>query len=211
MYIELKNETISIEFNPHLFVQIFNEKLEYYYVELREYLKNDTNSKFLEGYEIYSVSGNTSYCFKSLIQFYGDFEISIFKFNKGYGLTRIFTHRYSDYGENVKFNLHSKDEEDCNIWTERILEYKKRNNCSIIMNTNFDYLNNLSDISTDEYIYKTYNIGRFPKTTTDFRTVDERMEGFVWLGNWKKFWSYNHPRFWGDLTSREIIDDILAL
>jgi hypothetical protein len=211
MYIELKNETISVEFNPYPFVQIFNPNREYYYVELREYLKNDTNSKYVEGYEIYSISEESSYCFECQIQFHCDFEISIFKYNDGFGLSRIFTHRYSDYGENVKFNLHSQDESDCNIWTERILEYKKRNNCSILLNTNFDYLNKLSDITADQYVYKTYNIGRFPKTSTDFRTIDERMEGYVWLGNWKKIWSYQHPRFWGDLTSKEIIDDILGL
>ena len=28
--------------------------------------------------------------------------------------------------------------------------------------------------------YKTYNIGRFPKTSNDFRTLDQRKDGFVW-------------------------------
>ena len=57
----------------------------------------------------------------------------------------------------------------------------------------------------------TYNIGRFPKSSTDFRTVDHRKEGLIWYGNWKTFWSYQHPRVWTDLTSQEIVDDILGL
>ena len=59
--------------------------------------------------------------------------------------------------------------------------------------------------------YKTYNIGRFPKTSNDFKTVDPRKDGLIWYGNWKTFWSYQHPRNWANLSSQEIVDDILGL
>jgi hypothetical protein len=59
--------------------------------------------------------------------------------------------------------------------------------------------------------YKTYNIGRFPKNSHDWRTIDPRQEGVIWYGNWKTFWSYQHPRLHSNLSSKEIIDDILSL
>jgi hypothetical protein len=41
--------------------------------------------------------------------------------------------------------------------------------------------------------------------------MDMRMEGYIWFGNFKKFWSYQHPRNWNNLSSQQIIDDILGL
>jgi hypothetical protein len=41
--------------------------------------------------------------------------------------------------------------------------------------------------------------------------LDHRMEGVIWYGNWKTFWSYQHPRPWKTLSSQEIVDDILGL
>jgi hypothetical protein len=37
------------------------------------------------------------------------------------------------------------------------------------------------------------------------------MEGVIWYGNWKTFWSYQHPRLWKNLSSQQIADDILGL
>ena len=49
------------------------------------------------------------------------------------------------------------------------------------------------------------------KNSSDWRTIDPRKEGLIWFGNWKTFWSYEHPRCWKQLTSKEIADDILGL
>lgn len=214
MYIELNPEIIILHFNPHPTLKVIGPE-KTYYVELREYGKNDSNSKIVESFEILGTE-NPQWIdtFKCFIEFKCDFEISIYKFVDKVGLHRIFTHRYSENQQNVKFNLHTQNEEDSNLWTNRIEYYKKVNNCLVSVNSNFEYLNERFDYHPDdetvEY-YKTYNIGRFPKMSTDFRSNDERMEGFVWLGNWKKFWSYQHPRFWMNLSSQEIIDDILGL
>ena len=47
--------------------------------------------------------------------------------------------------------------------------------------------------------------------SNDFKTVDPRKDGLIWYGNWKTFWSYQHPRNWANLSSQEIVDDILGL
>lgn len=214
MYIETNNEKILISFNPHPKVQIQGPE-NFYFVELTEYLENELRPRVVESYEI---TTNPTFDweeseFKCFIEFYTDFEISIYKFVDGVGLQRIHTHRFNENGQAIKFNLHTKDEDDCKLWVDRILEYKRIKSCFVNLNSFYKDINNLSDIhleSDDEY-YKVYNIGRFPKISTDFRTTDERMEGLVWLGNWKTFWSYQHPRLWVDLSSKEIIDDILGL
>jgi hypothetical protein len=59
--------------------------------------------------------------------------------------------------------------------------------------------------------YKTYNIGRYPKSSNDYKSKDPRKKGFLWFGHWKTIWSYQHPRFWKNLSSQEIVDDILGL
>ena len=214
MYIETNNEKINLTFNPYLNLKIEGAE-NFYFVELVEYLENELRPRVVESYE---VAKNKTYEwgeqeFNCFIEFYGDFEISIYKFVESYGIQKIFTHRFNENGQTIKFNLHSKNEDDCKIWLERILEYKKLKSCFITINSFFDELNSFSDIilDSDNEYYKIYNIGRFPKASTDFRTTDERMEGLIWLGNWKTFWSYQHPRLWVDLSPKEIIDDILGL
>ena len=59
--------------------------------------------------------------------------------------------------------------------------------------------------------YKTYKIGRLPKSSTDWKTVDDRFQGVINFGNWKSIWSYEHPRSWNELNSSQIVDDILGL
>lgn len=214
MYIELNPEKIFFDFNPYFKISIDGPD-QVYYIELREYEKNDSNSKIIESYEILS----SRYCnnkdwFTCFIEFKCDLEFSVFKFIDGIGLKRIHTHRFSEYQQNIKINIHSQNEEFCNLAAERIDLYRKLNNCFVCVDSNFDNINNRFDFSPkDEHIdfYKTYNLGRFPKTSIDFRSTNELTEGFIYLGNWKKFWSYQHPKIWVNLNPQQIIDDILGL
>ena len=214
MFIETNNEKISISFNPHLKVEVDGPE-DFYFVEVSEYLENELRPRIVESYEItkrptFDWGQSVFECF---IEFFADLEISIYKFVDGYGMYKIHTHRFCENGNTIKFNLHSKDENDCKIWVDRILEYKRIKSCHINLNSFFQDINKLSDVTldSDDDYYKVYNIGRFPKISTDFRTTDERMEGLIWLGNWKTFWSYQHPRLWINLSTKEIIDDILGL
>ena len=84
----------------------------------------------------------------------------------------------------------------------------------MFLNTNFDDINKkyptYYQVDSIDY-YKTYNIGRYPKSSTDFRTLDYRMEGLIWFGNWKTFWSYQHPRSWNLISNEQIVEDILGI
>lgn len=214
MYITLNSEQIVFNFNPCVHVRVGGPDA-LYYVELREYKKNEDNSLYVEGYKISSGSyPRWRVDFTIPIEFYYDFEIQICKYVPDYGMTKILVHRYNDYGKYVLFNLNTQDKDEAFLWAERVKEYQKIHGCKVVLNSNFDEINKIFQNYYVTYgmdYYKTYNIGRFPKTSTDFRTVDHRKEGFIWYGNWKTFWSYQHPRCWKNLSSQEIVDDILGL
>jgi hypothetical protein len=213
MYFSLNEERVVLNFNPYPYVKI-NGPDKFYYVEMREYVDNDDKSFNIDSYKVSSTNIGWRTWFSVPIEFYGEFEISISKYVPNYGIKKIYTHRYNDYGKFVRFNLETDDLEECILWIERVMEYKKIHGCKPLINTRFDEINKkFSDyysINNIDY-YKTYNIGRFPKKSTDFKTLDARKEGMIWYGNWKTFWSYQHPRCWKTLSSQEIIDDILGL
>lgn len=212
MFTTVNKEQIEVTFNPHIIVNVWGPE-HMYYVELREYVKSSPESKFVEGFHFNAntniMSNNNFYFFG---EFYGDYEISVFKFVKNIGLQKIFTHRYNDCGKVVQFNLVTDNIEDAKIWLESVLEYQKRTGCIVKLNSNFDDINKPFTQSEGDTPYKTYNIGRFEKTSTDFKSVGEtRKYGNLWFGNWKVFWSYQHPRNWKNLSAKEISDDILGL
>ena len=209
MFISLNEEKIVMNFTPSPYLRISGPD-ELYYIELREYPKNDDQSLYVEGRKISGNGGE----FYIPIEFYFDFEISVSKYIPNFGLKKIFTHRFNDYGKQVLFNLDTNDYNECLLWVSRIEEYQKIHGCKIFLNTKFYEINtqytSYYQVDGIDY-YKTYNIGRFPKNSHDWRTIDPRKEGVIWYGNWKTFWSYQHPRLYSNLSSKEIIDDILAL
>lgn len=214
MYITLNDEKIVLHFNPYPYLKISGSDA-YYLIEMREYKKNEDQSLHLESYP---VSGGNDKIWRNFfdcqIEFYCDYEISISKYVSNYGVKKIFTHRFNDYSKLVKFNLETEDYNECLLWIDRVKEYQKIHGCKPIINTKFEELNkSLPNYYLTHGIdfYKTYNIGRYPKTSNDWKTKDHRKEGVLWFANWKESWSYQHPRNWKYLSSQEIVDDILGL
>jgi hypothetical protein len=210
-----ENTKVLLDFNDGIKVRVDGPET-WYYVEIREFLKNSTESYFLEGYHITPIENYCwrSYIFEYNVCFHFDFEILIYKTDLLHGLTKIYQHRYSDNGKFVKFNIDSKSHKESLLWRNRCLDYSKKNGCIPFIQTNFEDINKLHPnyyLSVDLSFYKTYNIGRHPKKSNDFRTLDPRKENTVWFGLWREFWSYQHPRPWSTLTSQEIVDDILGL
>lgn len=212
MYIALNNERIILNFNGGINLRMSGPD-PMYYVELKEYVKNDEVPYTVESYRI-GTTESIRQSFNVPIEFNGNWEIQVFKFIENFGMKLIYTHRFCDYAKLVKFILETEDLNEAKLWSERINLYTKINGCIPLVNSKFDDINksytayyNISGIDT----YKTYKIGRFPKSSSDFRTTDHRKEGLIWYGNWKTFWSYQHPRKWTELSSQEIVDDILGL
>ena len=186
-----------------------------YYVEVEEFLKKESSPLIVENYH-FSTNPHPHLRnrFRLPIKFYFDFQISVFKVILNHGLKRIFHHRYNDTGKLVKFIIDTDDKTEAKIWFDSVMKYCEINSCEKIIQSKFDDLNkhtNISYINKELEPYKTYSIGRYPKNSSDWKTVDPRKEGLIWFGNWKTFWSYEHPRCWKDLTSKEIADDILGL
>ena len=211
MFINVNNEKIEIKFDPYIYVNVWGPE-HFYYVEVREYVKDNPESKFVEGFHFNRNADIVKdYNFYYFGEFYGDYEISVFKFVKNVGLQKIYTHRYNDCGQLVQFNLITDNIEDAKIWIQSIDEYQKKHGCIVKVNSKFEEINTLYSDDTQSP-YKTYNIGRIPKTSTDFKSIGEKRKyGNLWFGNWKVFWSYQHPRNWKNLSAKEISDDILGL
>jgi len=216
MFTKINDTTkIDLDFNDGIQIKIDGPE-NWYYVEIREFVKNSSDSFFLEGYHI-SPKINPcwqSYIFKYSVSFYFDFEILVYRCDLIQGLTQIFHHRYNDNGKFVKFNIVSNSKNESTLWVNKCIKYCKIHGCKPLIKSGFEDLNkNCPNYYVTSGIdpYKTYNIGRFPKNSTDFKTYDPRKENKLWFGFWREFWSYQHPRPWNKLSSQEIVDDILGL
>jgi len=215
MYIQINDEKIKIDFNSGITVSISGPD-DFYYVEVNEFQKNNDNLVYVEGY---LITDKLKYTwvrknFTLPIEFYFNFQIKIYKFIDNIGLKPIFIHQYNDIDKLVLFKLDTNDYTEALLWTDRILQYQKINRCKIVLDSQFENLNKSFDSfyqTKNLDFYKTYRIGRYPKTSDDWRTVDPRKEGLIWFGNWKTFWSYQHPRIWENISSQEIVDDILGI
>jgi hypothetical protein len=214
MYTRIDNIKIHYDFNDGIKVNIDGPD-NLYYVELREYPKKSQISKLIQGYHITSkdIYGQKK-MFQLDIKFYMDFEILIYRYDSDIGLSLIWSHRYNDRGKLVNFEITSNDEDEAKFWMSKVLQYSKTKGCKPIIKSKFDNLNKLTPNFFNIHgvePYKTYKIGRLPKSSTDWKTVDDRFQGVINFGNWKSIWSYEHPRSWNELNSSQIVDDILGL
>lgn len=212
MYTQINNEKIKLNF--HEGIKVFVEGPEIYYlVEINEYKKNSDSPVFVDSYHITTKEGFGYSNFYHLpIEFFFDFEVNIYKFSDDFGLTKIFSHRYNDRGQLIKFILDTNSFDEGKLWVNEIAKFQKQRGCNIVLETQFEQLSNHFNtkyLTKSLDFYKIYRIGRFPKSSNDWRTRDPRKEGYIWYGYGKTFWSYQHPRNWNGLSSQEIINDIL--
>jgi hypothetical protein len=213
MYFQLGNEKIVMDFNEGITVKVGGPDLSYY-IECVEYKGIDTFPFHIQGHNIGVNCDWPERFFKVPIEFYFDFEINVYKFNKEYGLQKFYTHRYNDYSQLVRFIIDTTSIDEAYIWLKKIGEYQSKHSCKIQIFSDFDEINEYSDTkfaTRNLSPYKTYRLGRFPKKSNDWKSTEPRKHGLIWYGNWKTFWSYQHPRLFTNLSSEEIANDILGL
>ncbi len=213
MFFQVGNEKIILDFNNGVTIRVGGPDLTYF-VECVAYRGADHQPVTLESFHVTSNCDWPKKEFRVPIEFYFDFEIKIYKFDPLYGLKLIFNHRYNDYDQVVRFILETDDHKEAKFWLTKIKEYQRKNYCKIQVFSKFEDIDKQSDTryqTRDLTPYKTYRIGRFPKSSTDWKTIDPRKEGLIWFGHWKTIWSYQHPRLWKYLSSEEIVNDILGL
>ncbi len=213
MYISVNDVLINYDFNPFVNVRVVGKDLTYL-VESREYKKNHHIPLLLESYIVSNSLHLERPNFVIPIEFYFDFEITIYKFLDGHGIKKIFNHRFDETGKLIRVILETPDEKEALLWYEIVMEYQKLHSCKICVESDFDKVNNYNNslyYKKDLSYYKTYKIGRYPKASNDFMTIDPRTEGFIQFGYWKKFWSYQHPTNWVNLSSEQIAKEILGL
>ena len=197
MYTQINDVKIRLNFHSGIKVYVDGPDT-YYLVEVNEFKKNSDSPVFVESYHTTTKHGigNNAY-FYLPIEFYFDFEINVYRFNDEIGLQKIFSHRYNDHGKLLKFVLDTTTLEEAQIWIEQIKKYQLSHGCRVVVESKFSEMNdqfNTKFLTKDIDFYKIYKIGRYPKSSYDWRTVDPRKEGLLWFGYWKTFWSYQHPR-----------------
>ena len=213
MYIKINDIKIYYTFERGIHVKIDGPD-PIYLVELKEYLPGNDNPRQVEGYVITPTDKAYRNEFSYFQEFYGDFEIFVYKVDSNHGVTRIFSHRFDDRDKIVEFILETDAFQEAKLWVERVKVYSQLHGCRPVVKSKFPEINK----KFPEYYksdglkrYKQYYIGRYPKNSTDYKTIQPQYDGLIWMGNWKLFWSYQHPRPWNTLTSQEIVDDILGL
>jgi hypothetical protein len=210
MYFSLNQEKIIYHQNNGITVRV-NGPDELYYVEVREFLSGKNQSFYLDGYPV-CLHGKEGFKteFNLPIKFYGDFETTIYKYKDGVKSTRIFTHRYNDYGKLVRFKFDTPNIMDSDTWYDLVMEYKKLHGCKVFIDSPFDHINkkinNGFELIEIDY-YKTYYLGRYPKSDEEWTPEIPKNEGT----RWKKLWSPYHPKEYSTLSAEEIGKDILGL
>lgn len=213
MYTSVNKDLIYYDFNPFVRVKIYGDEPQYL-VELFEYKKNHSSPLLIVNYPVRPERLKNVRDFLCPIEYYYDFEIKVSKYIPNVGIQKIFNHRYNDMGKLVRFNLHTDDVKEAIIWYNRIIHYQKIHQCEIFIDSKFSEVRQLNKMKYNVEglnFYKTFNIGRFPKSSDDFKTKHTSEHNQIRLNYWKSFWSYEHPRNWKNLTSKEIVDDILGL
>lgn len=212
MFTKVDNVFIKHDFNDGINVTVKGPE-PFYLVELREFRGCDEHSVVLESHFIAGSKPHFRSKFNLPILFHIDFEIIVYRYNFEFGLEKIYNHRLNLRDKLVKFELHTKNEMECLLWVETVKKFCRKEGCLPWVVSDFDHINNSFwahlNIPTDK-IYKTYKIGRFPKSSYDWRTLDPRHENEIWFGWYKLFWSYEHPRDYTKLNPQELVDDILG-
>lgn len=213
MYITTK-DGIKIEwtYNPRPTVKVSGgNEGEVYLVQIFEYYKNNSVPFFLESYLV--ENGNS---FQYNVSYFGKFELRVIRFDEKYGHTEIFRDVYDDLGQKVKFVLKTQSFDEETDFYNVVSKYITQSKCvptivsSLENTTRFQYQADTDidyTVDFDNEYYKTYYIGR-----NEFNgdNLYEHRWRKVSYGNWRLFWSQNNPREYHNLTSTQIVEDLLG-
>lgn len=173
---------------------------------------------------------------RAFASFYIDWLVEVKEFNPDYGFSTIFSKRINLIGENVVVKLHTSDDEEADIWAQVALEFQKKHDCNLTIQSKSDYIIDKYQDGVIPYvvtaswnenlaghIYASYDIGRFA-----FDEYGANLSGHAihydimdkanlpeQIGNryptTNLFASFKNPRNYLNQTSEEIAKDILGL
>jgi len=167
--------------------------------------------------------------------FYVDWFIEVKEFNPDYGFHSIFSQRINLIGKNVVVKLNTNDDEEADIWAQVAVDFQKKHDCNLIIQSKSDYVITKYQDGTIPYvitsqwnerlqnIYATYDVGRYQfeeygsNLSGNAIHYDIMDEGNLpnQIGNryptTNLFASFKNPRNYNNQTSEEIAKDILGL
>ena len=108
MYIQINDEKILMDFNNGILVKVGGPD-ESYFIECSEFPKFDDQSLHIDSYPLPKSETGERMEFNIPIEFYFDFEISVYKFSPFVGMNKIYSHRFNENGQLIKFILDTDD------------------------------------------------------------------------------------------------------
>ena len=199
-----------ITFNSRPKIDIIGDTSCTYLIEIYEYRKGV--KELITDFKL-----PTNNYMNYLREWYGDYQIEIYKWSEDIGLSKIFEHRYNDERKKVLVNLETTQMSEALVWFNKALEYKELHNCSLFIKSNFKKdiedldktITMVDDILENDY-YAIYHIGKYDTdyewnikfTETDYKCI---------LAKNLTYCSYRNPRDWHRLSLDDIAGDILGL
>lgn len=164
-------------------------------IQIFEYLKNESNPRILASFNL--MSGQTQTFLKN---WYSNYEINISKWDDEFGLIHLKKISYDERNQNILFVADPIDDEELLVWEGVINKlHIERGIIPTIILKNEDFI--------ESDYYKIYKVGRNVKTSSGLQSG---WPAFIWA-TWRNFWSWDNPRDWSNLTSKEIIEDIVGI
>lgn len=172
-------------------------------IQVMEYYNGGLNPMHLNGYNMVTT---VSPYFRYFRSWYGEYLVNVWDWNSRKGPIKVFSHQYSEYLKPVLFLLEPQYPNDYKDWKSVIDDYVSQKKCKPTIKIIGD------DYNSDDF-YRIYTIKRHNRDSFYELWSAKKVQFHERIqdGNWREFWSYEHPRNWENLSARDIARDILGM
>lgn len=201
--------TCNVTFNSRPKIDIIGDIPIDYYVEVYEFRKN-----VKELISSYRINTNNFVCY--LREWYGDYQIDVFSWDKERGMIKAFDHRYNDEGKKVLINLDTNHINEALVWLYKAIEYRDLHKCELHIKS--QYKNDIEDVDksitvvdniNERDYYAIYHIGKYDIHGWSGALTDTIYDCV--LAKNSTYCSFRNPRDWHNLSIDDIASDILGL
>lgn len=184
----LDKYTFDITFRNGVEITMGGEENDPVLIQIFEYCGKESTPRIVASYNL--MSGQTEIFPRN---WYGKYEVNISKWDNELGLVHLKKITYDERNQNVLFILDPLDDTDFEVWSDVIDKLSKER--GFIPTITYPHLN-----FDENLYYRIYRVGR--PTPSELNVV--------WQ-TWRRFWSWQAPRNWVELTPIEIINDIVGI
>lgn len=185
----------DVRFNSGIVINVNIPQNEVAYIKVSEYFKNKSTPIVIDSSNV--VDGDEYTFYRN---WYSRYQIDCYRFDNNLGIIHVKTIHYNELNKPILFRLETPLIEEFKFWSD-IIQTESAVRGFIPTIVHFD----------EPYDYKMYynvfNIGRFDQDGS----LQEHGYPNNWWGSFRYFWSWNQPRDWKYLNSKEIVEDIIGI